>query len=423
MHLRYFSLLRSNANFRRLWLAQLVSELGDWFYSLAVYDLLLETTHSGKAVGWAIIIQLLPGFLMTPLVGPLADRFARRRLMIVADVARGFIVLGLLVVRASSDVWQVYALLGMEVVFAATFEPARSALLPNLCAPDEILPANALSSATWSFCLAVGAALGGAVTALLGRHVAFVINSLSFFASALFIQRIAVHEAHATPPSAPAASAAPEQSLRDGVAYLRENPKVLALTLAKAGLGINGGVLLLLAVFGERIFPVAGHGVLAMGLLYGARGAGAGIGPLIGDHLSGGREGWMWKSISVSFLITGCAYVSFSFARSLPLAALAVFCAHMAASHIWVVTTTLLQMNTADRYRGRVFALDFGLNALTASVSNFLLGAALDNWGIAARHLARDLGAVMTLPALLWLPAQAKWGRNTESVVTEPVNR
>ena len=65
MHLRYFALLRSNANFRRLWMAQLISEIGDWFYSLAVYDLLLLTTHSAKAVSWAIIIQTLPWFFMT----------------------------------------------------------------------------------------------------------------------------------------------------------------------------------------------------------------------------------------------------------------------------------------------------------------------------------------------------------------------
>ena len=57
MHVRYLRLIRTNANFRRLWLAQLVSEIGDWFYSLAIYDLLLETTHSGKAVSYAIIIQ------------------------------------------------------------------------------------------------------------------------------------------------------------------------------------------------------------------------------------------------------------------------------------------------------------------------------------------------------------------------------
>ena len=199
LHLRYFGLLRSNRQFRRLWSAQLISELGDWFYTLAVYDLLLKLTGSGQAVSYAIILQLLPWFLMTPVAGFLADRFPRRHLMIVADVVRGFVVLGLLTVRAASDVWIVYVLLAVEVIFASIFEPARNALLPNLTTAEEVLPANALSSATWSFALTMGGALGGAVTALLGRQVAFVVNSLSFFASALLLLKIRVAESHVAP--------------------------------------------------------------------------------------------------------------------------------------------------------------------------------------------------------------------------------
>jgi len=276
MHVRYLRLIRTNANFRRLWLAQLVSEIGDWFYSLAIYDLLLETTHSGKAVSYAIIIQTLPWFFMTPLAGHLVDRFSRRLLMILADIARGFVVLGLLRALSISDVGPVYALLGLEVIFSSFFEPARNAILPNLVAAEETLPANALSSATWSFALASGAALGGIVTALLGRQVAFVVNSISFFASALLIQDIKIVEPHLEwPAGAPAPASANRvpgagdelrvNSLGEGQQYLRQNPQVLVLILAKTGLGLLSGALLLLAIFGERVFPVAGHGALAMG--------------------------------------------------------------------------------------------------------------------------------------------------------------
>src|SRR5207245_11037455 len=124
------------------------------------------------------------------------------RLRFRADIARGFVVLGLLLVRRAADVWLVYALLGLEVIFASIFEPARNALLPDIASTEEILPANALSSATWSFALTSGAALGGMVTALLGRRVAFVINSVSFFASAFLIQHIRVAEPHLESPHA-----------------------------------------------------------------------------------------------------------------------------------------------------------------------------------------------------------------------------
>jgi MFS family permease len=412
MHLRYFGLLRGNVGFRRLWLAQVISEMGDWFYSLAVYDLILELTGSGQAVSYAIIIQLLPWFFMTPLAGYLADRFSRRSLMILADVVRGFVVLGLLFVRSASDLWVIYALLGVEVMFAAIFEPARNALIPNVTSPEELLPANALSSATWSFALTVGAALGGVITALLGRNTSFVVNSLSFFISAVLIHRIAVDETHvaaANAPDAPRASAA--SVLRESVAYFRSNPRVSALVLAKTGLGLAGGYLLLLAVFGEKVFPVAGHGTLAMGLLYASRGAGAGTGPLIGDYLTRGIESRMWKTLGASFLLMALAYCAFARAPSLPLAMLAVFCGHMGGSNIWVVSTTLLQIHTSDRFRGRVFAVDFGLNMLAASASNYAVGVGLDVYKIQARQLAQSLGMVLLIPAALWLAAQAKWSR------------
>ncbi len=418
LHLRYFSLLRSNANFRRLWLSQLISEIGDWFYSLAVYDLLLQTTHRGKAVSYAIIIQTLPWFFMTPLAGHLVDRFSRRRLMILADIVRGFVILGLFLVRGPSDVWLVYTLLGLETVFTSVFEPARNAMIPNVASAEELLPANALSSATWSFALASGAALGGVVTALFGRRVAFAVNSASYIASALLIQRIQITETHFTPlpkPGMDSSAGGHVNSMREGQTYLRENPKVLVLVLAKTGLGMISGSLLLLAIFGERVFSVAGflagQGPLAMGLLYSSRGVGAGIGPLVGDQLTRGHEDLMWKSISLGFFVMGASYVGLSFAPNLPLAALAVLCAHMGGSVVWVTSTTLLHLNVLDRFRGRVFSLDFGLLMLMVSGTNYLIGVGFDTWKLTARQLAAAMGSVLIIPGLLWLPAQARWGK------------
>jgi MFS family permease len=412
MHARYLGLLRANRNFRRLWLAQLISEMGDWFYSLAVYDLLLSLTGSGQAVSWAIILQTLPWFFMMPLSGHLVDRFPRRRVMIVADIVRGCVVLGLILVRTRSQVWMVYVLLGMEEIFGSLFEPARNAVLPEVVSSEELLAANALSSATWSTALAVGAALGGLVTALAGRRFAFVLNSLSFFVSSLLILRLHVAEAHLKAAARHATSAAAKgwASVRDGVDYLRKNPKVLVLSLAKTGLGVLAGSLLLLAFFGERILSAPGRGALAMGWLYSARGVGAGAGPLIADHLVRARQGRMWKSISLSYGLVGVSYLLFSRAPSLPLAALAICLAHMGGSTVWVMSTTLLQLNTDERFRGRVFALDLGMIMLAAACSNYVLGISLDAWRPEARLIAAIFGGTLLIPGLLWLPAQTRWG-------------
>jgi predicted MFS family arabinose efflux permease len=415
LHLRYLWLLRSNPDFRRLWLAQLISEMGDWFYVLAVYDLLLARTHRGEAVSLAIIIQTLPWAFMTPFAGYVADRFRRRTLMIAADVFRGFIVLGMLLSFVAADVRLIYLLLGVEVIFSSLFEPARSAILPNVVSGKEILPANALSSSTWAFALAMGAALGGTVTSLLGRNFAFVADSLSFFLSAVLIVRIHVHEPHAAPMHKLAESLSEATaSVCEGVAYLREHGKVLTLVLAKAGIGLLGGSLMLLVIFGERIFPVAGRGALAVGLLYAARGVGAGIGPIVGDRLAGGLQRRMWQSIGVSFFVIAVAYIALGQAPTLLVALLCILVGHMGGSNIWVMSTSLLQLNTPDNVRGRVFSLDFGLLMLMIAVSNYILGLGLDAWGFTARQLAAGLGFAMIIPGILWLPAVRRWTRGAD---------
>ena len=183
----YVALLRTNRNFRLLYIGQTISQLGDWFNAIAVYALLLDLTGSATAVAWMMIVQFLPVAVVGPLAGVVVDRVDRRRLMIATDLLRGSLILGLLLVRRPGDVWIAYVVMALTVGGSAFFEPARTATIPNLTSPDELVPANALSSATWSAMLAIGASLGGIVTAAAGRQVAFIVNAASFFVSALFI--------------------------------------------------------------------------------------------------------------------------------------------------------------------------------------------------------------------------------------------
>src|SRR3989442_704703 len=185
----YLSLLRRNRNFRLLFIGQAISQLGDWFNAVAVYALLLDLTGSATAVAWMMIVQFLPIAIVGPVAGVVVDRVDRRRLMIAADLIRGCLILGLLAVRRADQVWIAYVVMTLTLAASAFFEPARTATIPNITSRDELLPANALSSAVWSAMLAIGASIGGLVTAVAGRNIAFVINAASFFASAFFIAR------------------------------------------------------------------------------------------------------------------------------------------------------------------------------------------------------------------------------------------
>ena len=96
----YVRLVRGNANFRRLWLAQIVSENGDWFYTLAIYSLLLDLTGKASSVALALVLQVLPHTLLGPLAGMVNDRFSRRKVMIATDLLRMVIVACMLLVRS-----------------------------------------------------------------------------------------------------------------------------------------------------------------------------------------------------------------------------------------------------------------------------------------------------------------------------------
>ena len=183
-------LLRRNADYRYLWLAALISYLGDWFNLLAAAALITRLDGTGKAFSFLLLARFLPLFLFTPVSGVLADKFDRRRLMVVADVLRAVTVLGFLLVRSEGTIWLFYVLTVVQFALSALFTPARTAVLSNVVEPGELVAANGLDGLTWSTMLFVGALLGGLVAAAFGASTAFVLDALTFLLSAWFVSRI-----------------------------------------------------------------------------------------------------------------------------------------------------------------------------------------------------------------------------------------
>ena len=405
----YRALISGNRNYRLLWFGQIVSQLGDWFNSVAVYALLLELTGTATSVALMIIVQFLPMAVIGPVAGVVVDRVDRRRLMILMDVVRGVLVLLLLVVHRADQLWLVYLVMGAAVSATAFFEPARTAVIPNITSRAELLTANALSSATWSAMLAIGAGAGGLVTAVFGRNTAFIVNAVSFFASAVIISRTAFL---AAPPAvkrpAGLGSLTGFTDLVDGVRYVLADRHVAALMLVKAGWGMAGGVLLLMAVMGERVFPVGGSAAAGIGVLYAARGLGAGIGPILARAWLGQQPDQMRRAIVPSYLLVMCFYLMLGWSTTLAVASLAVVGAHAAGSVLWVFSTVLLQLSVPDRFRGRVFSAELGLLMIVSAASSFICGRALDVWGVSPFVLIRVLGVLFLLPAMGWLAIE-RW--------------
>jgi hypothetical protein len=163
---------------------------------------------------------------------------------------------------------------------------------------------------------------------------------------------------------------------------------------------IGGGALLLLTIFGRDVFPLGRDGAYSIGLLYAARGLGAGIGPLLAQRLGGNDATFLRRALAPSIVLTGLGYVLVSAAPVLPLALLAVTIAHMGGSTQWVFSTTLIQMRASREVLGRIFAVEYAFLTLMTSASAYLTGV-LSDAGWAPRSLALIIAGAFFAPGLL----------------------
>jgi MFS family permease len=388
------SLLRRNGDFRKLYLASLISLGGDWFLLVALFGLALEFTGSALSVAALIVAQEIPFGVASLIGGVLADRFDRRHLMVVCDVTRAVLCLGFLFVNDASMVWLAYVLLAVISSFSAVFDPAASAALPNLVDSRELGPANALSGSLWGTMLAVGAALGGIVAAALGRDAAFLIDAFSFAVSGVLIARI-------RRPFSAERSEEPEANVIratvETVRYARRDHRVLALVTVKAGFGLAAGVIALIAVFAHEEF---GAGEAGIGAMMAGRGVGALIGPFLGRWLAGPQDRRLFGAIGLALAVFGLGYATLGVMPTLLAATVAVGVAHLGGGAQWTLSSYGLQRIVPDRILGRVFAFDFMLITVSLAASALATAWAADRFG--ARPTVAVLGGVAVLWAAIW---------------------
>lgn len=413
----YGKLLRSNRNVRLLWFAQVVSEMGDWFYAVAIYSLLLELTGSARSVAFATVAMVFPQVLISPMAGVVNDRMRRKQVMIVADIARFFIVGSMIFAQSADRIWLIYVLMILETIMWGFFEPGRSSLMPNLCRDEkEVLVANALGSTTWAVNFFLGSALGGIVAASFGRNSVFVINAFTFLVSAWLLTRTQVEEQHLEgQPPLRFRDLFDFSPILDGWRYIRGHASLKPILLIKGGIGLIGANWVLLPVLGEGQFRLDGWGLsstqagmLGMSTLMGARGIGSFIGPMLGAGMISMQLRRLRWAITLGFAIASVGYLGLGFAPSLLLAAVAVIIGHAGTSMNYVFSSTLVQTLSEDRFRGRVTSTEFALMMTSISISSFCAGEAIDR-GIPPQQVALWVSGLTLTPIVFWLWATKKW--------------
>lgn len=352
-------------------MSQVVSQLGDWFNTVALLGLLVELTGNPAAGNLIGIAQIVPvavaGLFVT---GVVADRFDRKAIMIITSLARGVIACSFLLIRTAETAWIAYAGTMAIAIGTAFYMPASSAALPNLVSKRELPVAAMLGQTTFATMLFVGAFLGGAITTLFGREAAFLANASSFLISALLVWRI---EASFNAPDERRmiGGAGTLRVLTEGMRYLKEHPYVRGYLLAKPAVAWALGGFGLFSTFSITIY---GTGDLGTAMLYAGRGIGAFVSPLLASSFASLQDTRKLRRFIVAGMgLVILGYWLFAFTTSPLTGMLCAGIAHWGNAWAMTLSSLIVQAHTPDYVRGRVMALDNVGWAVVSSLSNLVV--------------------------------------------------
>ncbi|MQA86834.1 MAG: MFS transporter [Streptosporangiales bacterium] len=271
-----------NRNFRLFMGGHAVSSTGTWMQRVAQDWLVLQLSHgSGTALGITLALQFLPLLLLGLWGGVIADRYSKRRLLLITQASMGLqaLTLGVLTVSGMAEIWHVYALaFGLGLVTAFD-NPTRQSFVIEMVGRDELPNAVALNSATFQLARVVGPALAGLAIAAMGIGPVFLLNALSYVALLIGLSRMQENKLH-LPERAPRSRG----QLREGLRYVRSEP-VLLLALVIVAFVATFGLKfqVTLAMMANQVFHTGASGY---GLLSSAVAAGSVAGALVAARRS-----------------------------------------------------------------------------------------------------------------------------------------
>lgn len=427
-----FRVVRENPAFARLWTAQVVSQAGDWLNRVAVLTLIGTLGGRGRELGIGalfgaeLMLRLMPSAILGLVAGPVADRVPRRLLMVTADLVRALVVAALFFVREPGQLPWLYVLIAVQMGVGIFFDAARTAALPATVPRADLHDAYTLSGATWSVMLSVGALTGGLLVSWLGVHRVFLVDAVTYVASALCLLGLKLP---------PVAQHAERFRWRDVVLLIDlrrglEHARALGIApmlWAKTFWGAAGGYLVILALAGHERFgealetDAAGQAAIATAILYAARGVGTGIGPILGRRFIGESDRALKLQTSLGFVVASVGYTLFGFSDHLGFAALWVGFAHVGGATLWISSTVYWQRHVDDAYRGRVFAVEFLGMDVAFAAGGLVAGLVFDATHSLSTTVWIVSGLVLTLGATwTWLARNVGGGPGRISAASPP---
>ena len=374
----YLELIRTNHAFRRLWSASVISMLGEWFNTIALFLLIFQYTESEFFLGLLFTMRMLCFAAFQPFEGLLADRLNRKTIMVWTNIIQVGLALGFLFIDGKNHIVWIYILTGTMMIMHGMYVTAERAALPNIVPAEHLATANALDAASWSTALCLGAMLGGIVVEIWGTDAAFIIDAVTFAFGAYMLRNLSIPQTIDEDMKGPLVSTA-LTNIKNGWKRIISEKRLLRIVFAKSSWNIAGGGLagVFLVVAGSDL---DGFGMaLGFGIFFFARGVGTGIGPIAARALLTNEERWP-VMVGLLVMLSGAFYflVGWTLGMSIFLTIPLVMLAHAASGANWVLSTILTQKWVEDEVRGRVFSMDMLMMSIAFSISSATAGYLLE---------------------------------------------
>ena len=373
---KYITLISKNKDFQKLFAARLITLGGDWLLTVPLLGIIYDLTDNPFITSLVLVVQSAPLFILGSFGGYLADRYDRKKILAISEFLSGFVVLLILYAVTTENVVFILFSFGMLSVVGFSYMPTSDAALPNVVKKENLAEANVIFFSSWGIMAGLGAGLGGYLTTVISRNMLFTIDFFSFLISALIVFSIKKNLSE----KAIEDQNKEDISYKDGLKYASSRKEIFSLIITKATFSISAsGLLSMFTVLSYDIYQAGDYGT---GLMFGARGMGALVGPIVIRYFFGSSDGRLLNTIGLTIMAWGLFYFFIPFTLSLYLTVLLLFLGHAGGGSQWAFSTYGLQVLTPDRLRGRIAGIDYSLYFFMNTISTLMIGYLAKVYGV-----------------------------------------
>lgn len=359
-----------NKNFVLLWFGQLVSLFGNRFHEIAVMWYVLQVTGSGLKMGTTLIFSLLPQIFLGPIAGSFADRWDRKKMIVISDLLNGVLVgvIAILMFAGKLQLWHLYSITALMSVAKSFFNPAISATIPTIVKKEKLIKANSYSQISMNASNIFGPILGGIFVAVIGIPGLFLLDSISYIASGIsesfmFVPKLKLDKTkkHSV-----------KKDIKEGFMFALKTQPLFHLLIV-GGVVLNflfAPFAIYAPIFSQQVLGLdsSGYGFLMSGIAVGSL--------LMAFAMPLVKKVGYYRLVFIAFVLEGLTIIPLAFVNSLPAAYITLIAVGASVCVANVSIMTIFQTVVPNNLMGRVGSI-FGLLCNVTMPFGYFVGGLL----------------------------------------------